>query len=139
MIRSLVLRRPWVSALVASVVGAGGILVSSAVTAQAAVNVSDIGYGSEGAGVACVQTALNYAADVGEFPHSDEPVIDGYFGLQTKKAIEEFQAFSKATVDGIVGPDTGQLLLQIMWGNGAAGYATWCQDYIPTPYGFVLT
>lgn len=126
------------SALLA-VVATSGILISSTGTAQAAVNVPDIGYGSEGAGVACVQTALNYAADIGVIPYSDEPAIDTYFGLQTKKAVEEFQAATNNTVDGIVGPATGELLLLDMFDNGAAGYAVQCQDYIPTAIGFVLT
>lgn len=103
-----------------------------------AADVGDIGYGSSGPGAWCVQQGLDYAANVLHII-PDSPLVDGSFGLQTKEAVEEFQAAGNTTVDGIVGPNTGDLLLDDEWDNGQYDWVETCFPYIPTPPGTTFT
>jgi peptidoglycan hydrolase-like protein with peptidoglycan-binding domain len=58
-----------------------------------------------------VQTAANLADDAGLIELSgDKLVIDGYYGLKTKAAVEKLQAAAGAGVDGWLGKLTQQAI-----------------------------
>lgn len=131
------LRIPGLAMGVAGTFAALAIFTGTA--AQAASNVGNIGYGAHGPGVWCVQQALDFAASNGWIPAS--PTVDGFFGTQTKLAVKEFQAqdLKNAPVDGIVGPITGQALLQAEWDNGHTEWVQECFPYIPSAPGTTFT
>jgi peptidoglycan hydrolase-like protein with peptidoglycan-binding domain len=77
--------------------GALGLGVGSAFA------VSDLGPGSTGAGVKCVQQGLNFfGAGLS---------VDGDYGSLTTSAVESFQGSHGDSVDGDVGPQTGHSLI----------------------------
>jgi hypothetical protein len=70
-------------------------------------------FGSRGACVATVQTALNYWAARRVVRIDNAPLtVDGIFGPETLAAVEQFQAEEGLTVDGVVGPQTWGRLQQ---------------------------
>jgi len=78
-------------------IGAAGAVGVAAIPAFAA---TAIEYGDTGAGVACVQEAMNYLDNAGLSVDSD-------FGPATLSAVETYQGNHDLSVDGVVGPDTG--------------------------------
>jgi len=74
--------------------------------------------GSKGSGVAQVQDLL---ASIGfKLPNSmSRKGADGIFGAETEKAVKEFQLANNLKVDGFVGPDTLEMLEQIIEKNPA--------------------
>ncbi len=93
-------------------------------TAEARVGAPYIRYGSTGEGVKCVQVAMN-ASNMGSL------AVDGIFGSQTLSAVKRFQAWYGYSVDGIVGPTTGQSVYH--WDlSTSQGYGDWCYNFVPT-------
>jgi peptidoglycan hydrolase-like protein with peptidoglycan-binding domain len=78
-------------------VGAAGAVGLASVPAFAA---SQVGPGSTGAAVKCVQRAMNYLDNAGLS-------VDGDYGSLTTAAVETYQRDHSLSADGIVGPDTG--------------------------------
>lgn len=78
------------------VVAAAGL----ALTTTAAFAASQIGPGSTGQPVKCVQEAMNDLDGAGLS-------IDGDYGPDTTAAVESYQSKEGLSVDGLVGPDTG--------------------------------
>jgi len=94
---------------------------SSSRPAAAACAISaNLGIGSRGDGVRCLQTTLNALG------YSSGPV-DGVFGGVTFRAVQSYQRAKGLTVDGLVGRQTGTSLG--IWGTATAGPAA------PTPGG----
>jgi peptidoglycan hydrolase-like protein with peptidoglycan-binding domain len=140
MSRSRITRRLRFPALAIGAAATGlAVIAATGGSASAATGIPNIGYGSRGAGVACVQEALVYASILGAIPKADAPTVDGVFGLQTKNAIKEFQAFSRIHVDGIVGASTGLMLINDEYINGWVDWVNMCLPYIPTPVGTTFT
>jgi peptidoglycan hydrolase-like protein with peptidoglycan-binding domain len=83
-----------VASLAFVVVGAIGASGANAFAA------SQIQQGDRGAGVSCVQQAMNYLDGAGLS-------VDGDFGGLTNTAVENFQGSHGLQVDGQVGPLTG--------------------------------
>jgi peptidoglycan hydrolase-like protein with peptidoglycan-binding domain len=109
--------------------GALGISVGSAFA------VSDLGPGSTGAGVKCVQQGLNFfGAGLS---------VDGDYGSATTSAVESFQSSHGDSVDGEVGPQTGHSLISSVTtlindlhkdGSSATAETNWinsCSTQIP--------
>ncbi|WP_236653683.1 peptidoglycan-binding domain-containing protein [Streptacidiphilus melanogenes] len=121
-------------------------LAASAVGAHASTTASWIGdgYPNNTHGVWCVQHSLNYfQRTVGPAMKYQIPVIaeDGIWGPQTKRAVVLFQedmAVGNLQADGVVGPKTGDALIETgdQYYNGYNGeYATgYCADYVPTEF-----
>ena len=105
-----------VSVALASVVG---LLVGDAPTAPeagAACAVStNLGLGSRGGGVRCLQTTLNALG------YNSGPV-DGIFGGVTFRAVLAYQRAKGLFVDGLVGPQTGTALG--IWGRSSSAPTT---------------
>ncbi|CAN5691775.1 hypothetical protein BH24ACT5_BH24ACT5_20330 [soil metagenome] len=97
----------------------GSVVVESgraAPTADAACAInSNLGLGSRGSSVQCVQSTLNALG------YNSGPV-DGAFGGVTFGAVVRFQQAKGLYVDGIVGRQTGTALG--IWGSPSAGAAT---------------
>jgi hypothetical protein len=122
------------AALSLTVLGLGG-------TAAARPGAPYIGYGqpNTGAGVWCVQHQLNYAFTHWSPLRSHRQISeDGHFGPETHEAIRFFQSVMMvpSDVDGIVGPETGYILL---WhGDPRYGFdekvtnAGYCYEHIPS-------
>ncbi|MET9962260.1 peptidoglycan-binding domain-containing protein [Streptomyces sp. NPDC006326] len=102
---------------------AGGVL---AAPASAAPGVSNISVGSGNThGVWCVQLAVNNWA---ERTGQGRPLVqDGKFGTNTKTWVVKFQKASGLGADGIVGPSTGNSIL-----DNDGGYRAYCYDYVPS-------
>ncbi|MCX4779933.1 peptidoglycan-binding domain-containing protein [Streptomyces sp. NBC_01264] len=104
--------------------------------AQAASGVGEIAYGDRGTGVKCVQLALN-ASNV----HAGLQV-DGIWGARTETAVRAFQSTNNSgvseagevmwlDVDGIVGPNTGKVMFELIVHN-AHNWANTCWANMPT-------
>ncbi|MCC3778173.1 peptidoglycan-binding protein [Streptomyces sp. UNOB3_S3] len=106
-------------------------LVTLAGTAGATTTVDEIAYGDRGAGVRCVQLALN-ASTV----HAGLKT-DGIWGARTEDAVRKFQRTytdmhgDKLDVDGIVGHSTGRVMLEVLV-HYEHDSAQGCYDVIPT-------
>lgn len=74
--------------------------VAVALTTTAAFAASQIGPGSSGQPVECVQEAMNDVDNAGLS-------VDGDYGPLTTAAVESYQSDHGLSVDGLVGPDTG--------------------------------
>ena len=90
-------------------------------TASARPGLPSLRYGSTGIGVQCVQAGVNRVFG---------PVleVDGIFGPNTRHWVDQFQRSYGITRDGIVGPQTGTLIVdrdrEVGW---------WvCWYYVPT-------
>ncbi|MEV8527218.1 peptidoglycan-binding domain-containing protein [Streptomyces sp. NPDC052000] len=108
-----------------------GVLAGSA---RASTNASYVGYGhtTSGTSVWCVQHLVNdYRRAAGELPISE----DSSWGQETFGAVEEFQrvVYGNLQVDGVVGPQTGNKLLNY---DATDKYANrgYCYGYIPTTW-----
>ena len=51
----------------------------------------------------------------------DPGTVDGKDGPKTQKAVREFQASAEITIDGIVGPDTRQALVDELESESSEG------------------
>ncbi|MEU9075468.1 peptidoglycan-binding domain-containing protein [Kitasatospora sp. NPDC048538] len=113
------------------VASAGMALVALAGTASANSTAGDIAYGDTGTGVWCVQLAMN-ASNV----HAGLKA-DGIWGKRTEDAVRKFQATNRdqwggtLDVDGIVGHNTGRVILEVLVHN-EHDQAAKCWDYLPT-------
>ncbi|MFF2149635.1 peptidoglycan-binding protein [Kitasatospora sp. NPDC058190] len=104
------------------------LLIASAATtglagsASAAPGASWLGYGytTSGPGVRCAQAAINSWDGAGLSQ-------DGVFGPDTEAAVRQFQSERGLRVDGIVGPQTGDLLWQQVSDSN-------CYAYLPTSH-----
>lgn len=89
-------------------------------SANAWVGGSYVRYGDSGPGAWCVQHGLD-AMDRGDI----WVVQDGQFGPATLAAVKKFQGIFGLAQDGVVGPATGQQLMDAMYrdyaSNGADG------------------
>ncbi|MFJ9847100.1 peptidoglycan-binding protein [Kitasatospora sp. NPDC101155] len=127
------------SALV--VAAAGMAIVVGAGTAGANPNAAYIGYGNvtSGTPVWCVQQMLNSIANAHSHPGPPAPgtiAEDGSFGPATYNMVEWLQAaynsqpnVTPLSVDGVVGPATGTVLLSWAWQDY---YQNYCQAYVPS-------
>ncbi|MFD7714062.1 peptidoglycan-binding protein [Streptomyces sp. NPDC059785] len=108
---------------VASALAGGGFM---ATTASAAPGVANISYGSGNRdGVWCVQFATsNWATRTGKANPID---VDGIFGPATLALVKKFQKASGLTVDGIVGKNTGNSVL-----DNAGAMRDWCYPKVPS-------
>ncbi|GAA3234595.1 peptidoglycan-binding domain-containing protein [Streptomyces lavendulae] len=122
-------------AVALAVVGAS--LLGSAATASANPNAAWLGYGytTSGKGVWCVQQDLNKVIDKGVWrgwastpPPYGNIAEDGAWGRQTAATVKWFQSWLGSGADGIVGPETGSLLLSNSEGN------SYCWGLIPGDY-----
>ncbi|MBS2536679.1 peptidoglycan-binding protein [Catenulispora sp. NF23] len=121
-VRKTITRRAALMTAAAGLAATGS--VAMAADASASTSAAYIRYGSHGAGVTCVQKALNYYDGAGL-------VVDGIDGVGTTHAIEHFQSEQGVTADGIVGPKTGNYIYYINYYDaGGSG----CYAYIPTTY-----
>lgn len=82
---------------------AAGLMVAlpAALPAAAHPNAAYVEWGMQGDNVVCVQFAEAIVLDPG-------PNIDGIFGDETYYATLDFQAYYSLSVDGVVGPQTGE-------------------------------
>lgn len=78
-----------------------------ALTTTAAFAASQIGPGSTGQPVKCVQEAMNDLDTAGLS-------VDGDYGSLTTAAVESYQSAHSLSVDGLVGPDTGSSIKTII-------------------------
>jgi peptidoglycan hydrolase-like protein with peptidoglycan-binding domain len=106
-------------------------LATLAPAAQAAPGIANISQGSSNhTGVKCVQQGINdWQARTG---HKRPLVVDGAFGHQTFIWVENFQSASGLGVDGIVGQNTGNSILDNLQGD-----STWradCYNWIPSTH-----
>ncbi|GAB7184147.1 hypothetical protein ATKI12_3978 [Kitasatospora sp. Ki12] len=70
-------------------------------------------YGDRGSAVTCVQLALNHwNSNRGPgLPHPELGLdVDGQFGGETLRVLKAYQSAQHLDADGVVGPDTGDLL-----------------------------
>lgn len=110
---------------------AAAALVTLAGTAGATSSVDEIAYGDRGAGVRCVQLALN-ASTV----HAGLQ-LDGIWGKRTEDAVRQFQRTysdlhgGKLDVDGIVGHSTGRVMEEVLVHNEHDS-AESCWNVLPT-------
>ncbi|MFE9451811.1 peptidoglycan-binding protein [Streptomyces sp. NPDC006739] len=106
-----------------AVVAAGMVAGIVTGTAHASTTAGWIGPGqtNNSHGVWCVQAAIN--ASPVPTPILDE---DGAYGPKTEAAIKAFQQYYHLSVDGIVGPGTGDKIWK--WD----GYSSYCYTYVPT-------
>jgi peptidoglycan hydrolase-like protein with peptidoglycan-binding domain len=84
-------------------------------------------FGDKGGPVYCIQNGIAYSP----LPVHFNKVTDGIFGINTKHDVEEFQAYHGLTVDGIVGPDTGTVILNFIGQNFPQPYYDLCSRIIP--------
>ena len=68
-------------------------------------NYKQVGYGSQGSDVKTLQELLN--------KNGANLTVDGIFGNQTKKAVQDYQKANGLAVDGIVGTNTWGALTQV--------------------------
>ena len=105
----------------ASAIGVAGLAPGSARHADAACTIaSNLGLGSSGSQVSCLQSTLNGLG------YNSGPV-DGSFGGMTFRAVLAFQRAKGLAVDGLVGHQTATALG--IWGTSASGGGT----TTPTP------
>lgn len=72
-----------------------------------------ISFGSYGENVAQVQRCLN---EIGfSYPSINQSLVDGYFGEYTLKNVTEFQRLFGLRPDGIVGPDTWDMIMEVCY------------------------
>ena len=114
--------------LFASTAVAAAIVAGGATAAHANTSAHYLGYGytNNAHGVWCVQSILNHTDKAGL-------TLDSDFGYDTEGAVEDFQTEHHLSPDGVVGPKTGNALL-----NAFATYQhttvwnAYCRQYIPT-------
>ncbi|MFD9092171.1 peptidoglycan-binding protein [Streptomyces collinus] len=125
---------------------AGASVVGISGGASASPNASYIGYNhvTSGAPVWCVQHSLNHIIDQHRWPqaYGNPPfgkiAEDSSWGNQTYQTVKWYQAWATGSgPDGVVGPQTGQLLLNDgdPYYNGTSwGGWGYCWNYIPSSY-----
>ncbi|MFG3229679.1 peptidoglycan-binding protein [Kitasatospora sp. NPDC048194] len=91
-------------------------ILTCAAPAHADPNTTYLSYGDRGVGVKCVQIAVGVTAD-------------SVWGPDTDRAVRAFQRSHFGHADGIVGPQTGDALM-----NRLNAYYGWCYSVIPTSY-----
>jgi peptidoglycan hydrolase-like protein with peptidoglycan-binding domain len=108
------------AAVLATAIGVG--------TANASTTAPDIHNGTHGFGVECVQAGLDFVDNAGL-------AVDGVDGTLTTVAVKTFQRRNGLSVDGIVGPATGDILWQDIEADqpAAAAWVT-CGEFLPTSY-----
>lgn len=112
------------------------VIVGAGAAAQARPGMPNLGLGSVGPAVMCVQGALNHLANAGL-------QNDGIFGERTRTEVINWQNFFGLNPDGIVGPVTGESIKDMF--NLKFGYSRWyyyfvdwngvwykCQEQMPT-------
>jgi murein L,D-transpeptidase YcbB/YkuD len=107
---------------------AGLIAVATAGAAQAQIGAPNIGLGFHNNvhAVWCVQDILNQTDNAG----LNE---DGDFGYATEGAVEAFQDEHQLPPDGIVGRQTGRMLLNTLaLKRHTTVWDSYCRQYIPT-------
>ncbi|MFF7339737.1 peptidoglycan-binding protein [Streptomyces sp. NPDC008163] len=117
----------------AAVAGAALLTVGAlSGSASASTSSSYVGYGhvTSGTPVWCVQHLVNdYRRAAGERQISE----DNVWGQETYTAVKEFQSISSLQVDGVVGPQTGNKLLNFDWTDKYA-HTGYCYGYVPTTW-----
>ncbi|WP_328953916.1 peptidoglycan-binding domain-containing protein [Kitasatospora purpeofusca] len=96
-------------------------------TAQARPGASYVRYGSQGDAVKCVQLAVKLyeTGTAGQMV-----TIDGIFGPNTKVGVEEFQFHHLINADGVVGPETGTRMWNVI--SSQVGGFDFCYNLLPT-------
>jgi peptidoglycan hydrolase-like protein with peptidoglycan-binding domain len=130
----MTVKKKLVTSLVLSLLIAGGTMTTLAGTANAQDGIGNIKFGDNGAGVKCVQEGVDdWAKRTGRgWPLA----VDGDFGSQTRTWVEHFQSVSGPHVDGIVGNNTGNSILDNLQGDHRLNY-DWrsnCYFYIPSTH-----
>ncbi|MEU3567861.1 peptidoglycan-binding protein [Kitasatospora sp. NPDC036755] len=112
---------------------AGASVLGVAGSADAAPGAPYLGYGhtTSGTGVWCVQHLVNDWLRLGGRSTIDE---DGQWGPKTDGAVRYFQQsiLGSAQADGVVGPQTGNKLMNIDWTDPYGGPDGSCRPFIPT-------
>ncbi len=98
-------------------------------TAEARPGASYLRNGSQGEAVKCVQLAVKLyeTGTAGQMV-----TIDGIFGPNTKVGVQEFQHHHLLNTDGVVGPETGTRMWNVI-DRETEGYE-YCYNLIPTLY-----
>jgi peptidoglycan hydrolase-like protein with peptidoglycan-binding domain len=107
--------------LVVVVVTALAFVAGTAAAASARPGVGNLGPGDTGAGVRCVQFAYNVLAGRGL-------ATDGIYGSATTTATRDWQRFFGLSVDGVVGPVTGESI-QDIW-DFRRGAGSWKNQWV---------
>ncbi|MER7766876.1 peptidoglycan-binding domain-containing protein [Kitasatospora sp. NPDC096140] len=97
----------------AATVSAALLLVGIGATAASAQpGASYVRYGNRGSAVTCVQLALNHwTSNRSGMPHPEMGLdVDGQFGDETLRVLKAYQIAQHLDPDGVVGPQTGDLL-----------------------------
>ncbi|MER5571656.1 peptidoglycan-binding domain-containing protein [Streptomyces goshikiensis] len=108
-------------------------------TSHANTSAPNVGYGYPNSyrAVRCAQVFAN------RYGHYTKPIAeDGAFGPMTKQAIMKFQDAANRywgislTVDGVVGKDTGQAMLNLAHNDPTLEPGLWgnCSEYLPSRY-----
>lgn len=106
------------AAVLATAIGVG--------TANASTTAPYIHNGTHGVGAECVQAGLNYADNAGL-------TVDGVDGALTTAAVKTFQRRNGLSVDGIVGPATGDILWRDILADEASSTPyIFCGLWLPT-------
>lgn len=96
------------------------------------------GYTNNTHAVWCVQRMINHAIDRGRYWGVAKVAEDGAWGPKTRQAVVDVQKGTGGGLkaDGIVGPQTGDMLMfegDPYYSGGGAGNG-YCHTYLPTTY-----
>lgn len=117
----------WIVAPTMAVGIAAGAIAAAMPQASASTTAPYLREGSRGTGVYCVQETLNL-----EFALEPQfqVTVDSIFGPKTLASVKEFQREERFTVDGVVGPQTGNYMALLDTNNYP--YLRSCVNYLPT-------
>ncbi|MGW3115685.1 peptidoglycan-binding domain-containing protein [Streptomyces sp. NPDC001107] len=124
----MTMRRTLALATITGALGAG-LVLGSVGSASARPDVPNISRGDRGVPVLCVQHGYN---DWAKRTHHHTIGEDRKFGSDTYSAVRLFQQKSGLHVDGVVGKNTGDSLLDNLQGDG--GWRSGCYEHLPSSH-----